>query len=264
MAFKYSKQKIKNAFKYTQKIISYACIVILVLLAVFFVSNFIESKISAKKGKTYIPRFSLYTIISPSMIPNINVYDVIFDVKVKDPSKIKKGDVITFVSRSAISNGLVVTHRVTRVVKNDTGYEYFTKGDANLFEDSATAASESLIGKVIFKIPQLGRLQFLIKTKVGWLLCIVLPALLIIIFDILKLNKTMKLQEAAEAIKNGGSNADLPVVKIPDNLPQKIIVDETDNELPQKIIVPSLSEDDLPKKNTITTIDESDDLPKLK
>lgn len=135
------------------------------------------------------------------MVPTINVYDVIFDVKVTDPSKIKKGDVITFVSSSVISKGMTVTHRVTKVVKTLLVAMNITlKVAANMFEDGATAKSSNLIGRVIFKIPQLGRVQFCLSSKTGWLLCIILPAIGIVVYDVLKLTKAMKINQKSKNI----------------------------------------------------------------
>ena len=46
MAFKDFHQKVKKVYNYINKVLSYACIVILVCIALFFVSYFIESAIA--------------------------------------------------------------------------------------------------------------------------------------------------------------------------------------------------------------------------
>jgi len=249
-----SHQKIKKVFKYLQKVFSYACIAILALIAIFFANYFIEKGIARAKGQNYTPRVSLYTIISPSMIPTINVYDIVFDVKVSDPSKIKKGDVITFISSSSISSGLTVTHRVTKVIKTSDGYEYYTKGDANMFEDGATARSSNLIGKVIFKIPQLGRVQFFLTSKIGWLICILLPALAIIAYDVYKLNGAMKISNKGKEL----AKDNFPVGDDPNAVKNNIL--KNSMLMQNKILVnlPKIESNDLPKLN------EEDNLPKLK
>ena len=161
----------------------------------------VSANIYAKKGEKFEPKYSLYTIVSPSMEPNIKVYDVILNTRIDDPANIKVGDVITFISTSTISNGMTVTHRVTRIVNGPEGLEFATKGDNNTIEDTDTAKAKNLLGKVVLKIPQLGRLQFFLSTKGGWLLVILFPALLIIvndIFKIFKLNKAKKNLNEAE------------------------------------------------------------------
>ena len=66
----------------------------------------------ANKGESFKPAVSLYTIVTQSMEPNINPYDVIIDATVKNPENIKIGDVITFISTASISRGMTITHRV--------------------------------------------------------------------------------------------------------------------------------------------------------
>lgn len=189
---KMSKRERRKKFKQTlnkiSKLISYAIIVVLIFLGIFFAYYFVSLKMYERNPTVNIPRFGLYTIISPSMEPAVKVYDVVVDLNVFNQDDIKKGDVITFLSRSNISKGLTVTHRVIDIVTNSDGSKaYITKGDNNLKADQATVSYKDVLGKVLFKIPQLGRVQFLIANKFGWLLVILLPALGVIIYDFIKL-----------------------------------------------------------------------------
>ena len=115
------------------------------------------------------------------------MYDVILDTKVKKPEDIKVGDIITFVSTSSISKGLTITHRVVAIVETENGLEYKTQGDNNLTPDSTTVQFKNVLGKVAFRIPQLGRVQSFLSSSYGWLIVVVIPALLIIISDIIKI-----------------------------------------------------------------------------
>lgn len=199
-------QQTKQILKTIAMIISWTIFALLVLIIGFLAYYMVSANIYAKKGEKFEPKFSLYTIVSPSMEPNIKVYDVILNTRIDDPADIKVGDVITFISTSTISNGMTVTHRVTRIENGPDGLEFATKGDNNITEDTDTAKQANLLGKVVLKIPQLGRLQFFLSTKGGWLLVIIFPALLIIvndIFKIFKLNKAKKnLEEAEENDEN--------------------------------------------------------------
>jgi len=170
------------------KLLSYATIVTLIVCGIFFAYYFVSLKIYEKNPTSKLPKFGLYTIISPSMEPEIKVYDVVVDLNLFDANNIKKGDVITFISNSNISKGLTVTHRVVEIIDNDNGTKsYVTKGDNNLKADGATVEESDILGKVLFKIPQLGRVQFLLANKFGWILVILLPALGVIIYDFIKL-----------------------------------------------------------------------------
>lgn len=182
------RKKIRYYLNKAAKLLSYAVIVVLIFLGIFFAYYFVSLKAYEKNPTTNIPRFGLYTIISPSMEPQIKVYDVVVDLNVFNEDNIKKGDVITFISNSNVSKGLTVTHRVVDIITNADGSKaYITKGDNNLKADQATVKYSDVLGKVLFKIPQLGRVQFLIADKFGWILVILLPALGVIIYDFIKL-----------------------------------------------------------------------------
>lgn len=182
------RKKIRFYFHKAAKLLSYAVIVVLIFLGIFFAYYFVSLKAYEKNPTTNIPRFGLYTIISPSMEPEIKVYDVVVDLNAFSQDNIKKGDVITFISNSNVSKGLTVTHRVVDIITNADGTKsYITKGDNNLKADQATVKYSEVLGKVLFKIPQLGRVQFLIANKFGWILVILLPALGVIIYDFIKL-----------------------------------------------------------------------------
>ena len=180
------------------QIFSWLILGILVIAAVFLIYYFISSKVYASKGQKYEPRFSLYTIISASMEPNINIYDVVFTSKVDDPSTLKEGDIITFISTSTLSEGATVTHRIKNVVKTENGYKFRTQGDNNPVADSSLVDSENILGKVIFKSPQVGRLQFLLQTKGGWLIVLLIPAMLIVVFDIGKVIRLSNTKQVLE------------------------------------------------------------------
>ena len=194
------KNKLSSILNKIGKILSYAVIVVLIFCALFFVYYFISNAVYKKNPNSTLPRFGLYTIISPSMEPNIKVYDTIVTMTVK-PEKLKVGDVISFVSSSSISRGLLVTHRIINIVNASNGELAFqTKGDNNLTADSSVAMASSLVGKVVFKIPQLGRIQFFIAQKTGWLVIVVLPALGVIIYDFIKLFKLLGVNEKMEKL----------------------------------------------------------------
>lgn len=199
---------VKGVFKFIANVVSWTALVILVIVALFLAYYTINTRLYASRGEKFEPFVSLYTIVSGSMEPNIKVWDVVISKKVKSPEEIKAGDVITFTSTSSISRGMIVTHRVMEVKKTESGYKYKTKGDNNLSPDNAYAEYNNVIGKVILRVPQLGRVQHFLGTQGGWLVVIVIPALFIIISDIMKIfklsgvkNKIEKMNENEEQEK---------------------------------------------------------------
>lgn len=190
----------KRIFKFITNVISYTALVVLILLGVFLAYYTISVKIYSSRGEKFEPLISLYTIVSGSMEPNINVYDVVITKKTRSPKEIKKGDVITFISTSSISKNMTITHRVIDIIETEEGIFYKTKGDNNISPDTAPAPYNNVLGKVIIRIPWLGRIQTFIATQGGWLLVIVLPAFAIIVSDILKIFKLTGVKNEIEKI----------------------------------------------------------------
>lgn len=206
--------KIRNFFnnrivKTVLKVLSWIVLIFLILLATILIYYVVSSKIYEAKGKKYEPLISLYTIISPSMEPNINVYDVVLTRRVK-PEEIKEGDVITFISSSTLGEGLTITHRVKSVIKTEGDIKFRTQGDNNPIPDSALVTSNNLLGKVVFTIPLLGYIQFMLQSKSGWLFFLLIPAIIVVIYDVVKviklsnvkqrLNETLKEEEKDEIL----------------------------------------------------------------
>ena len=196
--------------KNVTKILSWVLLAFLILIAGLLIYNIVTSKIYEIRGQKYEPEIALYTIISPSMEPNINVYDVVVTKKVKDFSTIKEGDVITFISTSTLGEGLTVTHRVKEVVKTEDDIKFRTQGDNNKIPDSSLASSKNVMGKVLFKIPWVGHIQFFLQSKGGWLFALLIPAMLIVAYDVYKVIRLSNVkQKVNESIKDKPEDEEL-------------------------------------------------------
>ena len=222
------KGKAKRVFKYITDVISWTCLCILILIGALLVWYFISAKIYASKGEKYTPYFSLYTIISPSMEPNIKVYDVILDTRVDDVNTIKEGDIITFISSGNLSSGMTITHRVVEVLHTDEGLRFRTKGDNNQTADGALVIPENVLGKTLLRIPMLGRVQFLLASKGGLLIFILIPAVGIIVYDIIKLFRVKDVSDKVEEVIQ-----DKPEDKVLEE--QKMIEENRKQELIEKL-----------------------------
>ena len=178
---------ITSIIKFITGIISWVVLVILVLIAGFLLYYFVSVKIYAQKGEQFKPAITLYTILTQSMEPNIKPNDVIIDLTITNPNDIHIGDVITFTSTYSLTKGMVITHRVIDKKQENGEWMFYTKGDANLSPEPVPTPLSNVHGKVLFKIPQLGLLQKFLATKGGWLIVVVIPALIVIVSDVMKL-----------------------------------------------------------------------------
>lgn len=142
------------------------------------------------KDKT--PLFSTYVIVTPSMVPTIKIDDAIV-VKRVDNDKYRVGDIITFISSDAKYEGLTVTHRIVEKQKlDDKTSVYTTKGDNNNLIDPASVKTEDIYGKVLFKVPQVGKIQEFFSHPANYLMCLLIPAVLFIMYDMTKIFVLLK------------------------------------------------------------------------
>jgi signal peptidase I len=196
------KDKFKRRFKILYKTICGFLIGILVFIGLFLVFYVVSGKAAEMKGHN--PLVGLFTIISPSMTPNIKVYDVVLTLRVDKTNDIEVGDVITFYSTNAFYGGTPITHRVVDKlnIPEMGGIVFQTKGDANQKADNEKVPLDNVVGKVVMRLPQLGRLQFFLASKGGWIIAIMIPSLAIISYDIYKILKLLLLKNKLLSIRN--------------------------------------------------------------
>jgi len=89
---------------------------------------------------------------------------------------IQPGDVVTF----RTPGGILVTHRVVRVVARDDGLWYETRGDSNPSPDPALWPSTAVVGPVVLSVPGLGFTSWLFHRPEGWVNVAVIAAWLLL------------------------------------------------------------------------------------
>ena len=184
------KIKKKGILNYLKEVFSWTLFTLLLIIGILLLYYFISVKLYETKGDKYEPYFSVYTIVSGSMTPTINLYDVIINTKVNDINDVKINDVITFVSTWEVNSGMIVTHRVIGSKILDNGETcLITRGDYNTGQDQSCVKKENLIGVTRAVIPGLGKIQAFLASKLGWLLIIILPIMYMIIKNVLKIVK---------------------------------------------------------------------------
>ena len=184
---------VKKAFHFITTVLMYSICLIMIIVFLVFVVNFIDKQYNLKSGENKKDLFSAYTIVSPSMVPAINVLDVVVNMRVNSPEDLKKGDIITFNSTDYRYSGVLVTHRIIDIEKTTSGeYLFTTKGDNNNTQDSSRISFDEIYGRVLFRIPKIGYIQYYLSSVLGWVAIIIVPAVIIIGYDIYKLIKTLR------------------------------------------------------------------------
>lgn len=193
-----SKKGIKEILDFIIKLLSYICLVVLFLIAVFLIFYIVTNQVAKNKGEN--PLISVYTIVSESMVPTIDVYDIIIDTRVNDPSSLKEGDIITFRSNFIDTDGYTITHRIISIDNTSGETRYYTKGDHNSRQDEGYITFDNIVGKVVYIAPKIGKIQAFVSSKFGWLLIIFIPAVGIIIMDVFRLIKVYRIKNQIESI----------------------------------------------------------------
>jgi signal peptidase len=161
-----------NTKKLAETIILIAIAIIAIVFLVFY------RPVSLWGDTRYEP------VYTGSMEPAIPVGSVVV-IKPVDPETLKTGDVICFKLSEPTTT---VTHRLFNI----TNEGFITKGDANEDPDQWTVKKENVIGKVILTIPFIGYIGYFVRTPIGFILLIILPASLIIILEIRNIIKELR------------------------------------------------------------------------
>lgn len=121
-----------------------------------------------------------YVVASGSMIPVLQVYDVLM-VQGHEPFEdIKVGDIIVFNRPSG--HDRVIVHRVASII-DDEPKTIRTKGDANPASIPGTdfpITKEEYIGKVAYVIPKVGYVTQLIKPPVNYVIIVIVIGIMIV------------------------------------------------------------------------------------
>ena len=128
----------------------------------------------------------VFVVQSGSMEPSISTGSV---VVVRKAESYAEGDVITFARNN---NATPVTHRIVEITESGNRTQFMTRGDANEDEDSTPVFASRVIGKVLFDIPYVGYGVAAARQPYGFLIIIVLPALIIMYDEIVKIIKEVK------------------------------------------------------------------------
>ena len=138
---------------------------------------------------------NFFYVVSGSMEPTIPTGALIYSGKYR-LDDLKKDDIITFNLRDEKSGAVsVVTHRIDsyeRVEgmkgdKKTLAYNITTKGDANNTPDARTIPPGNIIGLYKWHLPYLGYITSFAQTVKGFALLVILPATILIIWEIIEL-----------------------------------------------------------------------------
>lgn len=124
--------------------------------------------------------FRSFLVQSGSMEPSIMTGDVVI---INRQKQYFNNNVVTFKD----SQGRIITHRIVDINQDKIS----TKGDANRTSDPEIIDPTMVLGKVLLVLPKLGYVVSFTKTVPGVILLIVIPCLILIGDEVLKVIKNL-------------------------------------------------------------------------
>ena len=128
--------------------------------------------------------YKFFIVRSDSMsATDFDAGDIVF-VKNVDPATLQAGDIIAFTSQNSHNFGETVTHKIREITTDANGDPAFiTYGTTTDTNDEAAVTYPYVLGKYTGKIPNVGTFFQFLKTTPGYILCIFVPFLLIILYQ---------------------------------------------------------------------------------
>ena len=157
---------------------------LMVLLAVMMMIFTVISCTTFNRNDRSLFGFKMYIVNSDSMAAtDFNAGSLIF-VKEVDPSTLKEGDIITFMSQDTDSFGETITHKIRKVTTDAEGNPGFiTYGTTTDTDDETIVTYPYILGKYQSHVPALGTFFNFLKTTPGYFVCIFTPFMLIILYE---------------------------------------------------------------------------------
>ena len=160
---------------------------LIVLLAVSMMIFTVISVTTFNRNDRDLFGFKMYIVNTDSMAAtDFNAGSLIL-VKEVDPSTLKEGDIITFMSQDTDSFGETITHKIRKLTTDAEGKPGFiTYGTTTDTDDETIVTYPYVLGKYQSHVPGLGTFFNFLKTTPGYFVCIFIPFMLIILYEGIK------------------------------------------------------------------------------
>lgn len=128
--------------------------------------------------------YKAYIALSDSMkATDFEAGDLLL-IKETDCSTLQMGDIIAYTSKNSSNYGETVTHKIRELATTASGEPGFvTYGTTTGTDDETVVSYGDVLGKYEGRLPGVGRFFQFLKTTPGYILCIFLPFLVLILLE---------------------------------------------------------------------------------
>lgn len=184
---------------------------LILLIALICIVSILQSTLFQNKN---IFGYHTYVIASNSMYPVLKYGDVVL-VKETDFNTINKGDIITYYGKEGEVKDKIITHEVIDILKENDTTVLKTKGRANTGVDPYVY-KDQVYGEFVYRFTLLSLLSKIIRDKIGFVICILIPFSILFILEFISVTKEVKrktiediMTKQLEELNSIGDNSDL-------------------------------------------------------
>ena len=160
---------------------------LILLIALICIVSILQSTLFQNKN---IFGYHTYVIASNSMYPVLKYGDVVL-VKETDFNTINKGDIITYYGKEGEVKNKIITHEVIDILKENDTTVLKTKGRANTGVDPYVY-KDQVYGEFVYRFTLLSLLSKIIRDKIGFIICILIPFSILFILEFISVTKEVK------------------------------------------------------------------------
>ena len=170
----------KKVINTVKNIVVWLVVIVAVCMMVFT----IVSVTTFNRNDRHLFGYRAYVVTSDSMSKtDFDAGDLIL-VKNVDPTTLKEGDIITYMSQNPESFGETITHKIRSITKDANGNPGFiTYGTTTDTDDATIVTYPYVLGKYEKAIPNVGTFFTFLKTTQGYFVCIFIPFMLLILYQ---------------------------------------------------------------------------------
>lgn len=185
----------KKAWKILSTVLAWIIVVVAVLMMIFT----IVAVNTFDRNDRNLFGYRCYIVLSDSMAAtDFDAGDLVL-VKAVDPSTLQEGDIISYQSQDMDNYGQTVTHKIRAKTTDANGNPGFiTYGTTTDVNDQTVVTYPFILGKYQMALPKVGTFFQFLKTPMGYVICILIPFLLLIGYQGLNCVKMFRLYKAEQ------------------------------------------------------------------
>lgn len=160
--------------------------IIIIIISIIFIQRVSNNKIT-------LFGYSMFTIVSESMIPKYEIGDMVI-AKKTDVSLINVGDDVVYLGDDGSLKDKVITHQVINKREEKNGYIFQTKGIANQVKDPEINGNQ-IYGVVLYRSKILSFLSKIVNNIYGFYFIIFVPFAILIFLELFDTINEKKLEK---------------------------------------------------------------------